>query len=150
MTDQFDGDLALQLTKDGGDISYIGGQPQMDAGGLETAVLISLFTGIGWWGNALEENEPNNQIGSDFEPTIKPHSITIQRLRAIEQSAILALEWMVNINAAKSIDVSVTSPQLNEVEIEILITKPEGDTVNIKYQLNWEAGFLRPVNAEVK
>lgn len=148
MVDQFDGDVALQLSYDGGEIEFSGGQPVMDAGGLETAVLISLFTAPGWWGNALDENEPDNQIGSGFEPEITGQAITIQRLRKIKNEAELALEWMKNISIAKDIFVTVTAPELNTIFIDILITKKESEIINIRYELGWVNGFLYPVNAK--
>jgi len=148
MTDQFDGDLALILTRDGGEIIYTGGQPQMDAGGLETSVLISLFTGAGWWGNALEFNSPDNQIGSIFEQTVQPHSITLQRLILIENEAKNALQWMINLGIAKSVSVSVISPQLNQIEITITIIKPDSESIDFRYELNWQNGVLFPVCAK--
>jgi len=147
MIDQFDGDIAFIATPDGGQIIYTGGQPFMDAGGLETAVNISLFTALGWWGNALDENEPDKQIGSDFEEQIKPKAITIKYLRDVENRARDALQWMVNQKVAKAVKAVATWPELNQVDFEILITKPDGDIVSIRYALNWEAGLLYPVTA---
>jgi phage gp46-like protein len=149
MTDQFDGDVALVLGFDGGNIHYSGGQPVMDAGGLETAVNISLFTGLGWWGNDLFRNEPDRQIGADFEETVRPKVITNAYLRSVEDAALSALQWMLNINAAKSVSVAATWPELNKVNITILITKLDDDIVNLKYNLNWESGYLFPVTANI-
>lgn len=147
MADQFDGDIAYFVTQDGGDILYSGGQPQMDTGGLETSVLISLFTGVGWWGNGLELSAPDNQIGSIFESTVQPKAITIKALKLIEQEAENALRWMISQRVAKEITVEASSPELNKVEISIFITKHNGDSVELKYNTNWESGFLRPVTA---
>lgn len=149
MIDRFDGDVALQLTIDGGTIEYHSGQPVMDAGGLETAVNISLFSRNGWHGNALEENNSIGQIGSDFELTVRPNAITAQVLRNINQSAEDALRWMTDISLAESVTVSSSTPELNIVNINILIVKPDSTSVNISYELNWVAGFLNPVNAKV-
>ena len=147
MIDQFDGDVAFVLTQDGGQIFYTGGQPFMDVGGLENAVTISLFTGLGWWGNALEENEPDKQIGSDFEDRTINKAITVAYLRDIEDAARDALQWMISQKIAKAVKAVATWPDLNRVDLEILITKPDGDTVPIRYALNWEAGLLYPVTA---
>jgi len=147
MTDQFDGDVAYILGLDGGQIIYSGGQPIMDAGGLENAVTISLFTGPGWWANALDENEPDKQIGSDFEERARPKAITVAYLRDVEDAAQDATQWMINQKVAQSIKAVATWPELNQVDLEMLITKPDGDTVSLKYELNWEAGLLYPVTA---
>ena len=150
MVDQFDGDVAFILTPDGGQIIYTGGQPLMDPGGLETAVNISLFTSLGWWANGLNENEPDKQIGSDFEERVKPHAITTAYLRDVEDAARDALQWMINQKIAQTVEAVVIWPELNQVDLSILITKPDGETVTVRYELNWEAGVLFPVTAKVE
>ena len=150
MTDQFDGDVAFILTPDGGQIIYSGGQPLMDAGGLENAVNISLFTGLGYWANALNPNEPDKQIGSDFEERVRPKAITTAYLRDVEDAAGNATQWMINQKIAQTIDAVAIWPELNQVDLEILITKPDGDIVVVRYELNWEAGVLFPVTAKVE
>ncbi|MCK5343788.1 MAG: phage GP46 family protein, partial [Candidatus Heimdallarchaeota archaeon] len=121
MIDQFDGDIAFIASPDGGQIIYTGGQPVMDVGGLENAVNISLFTGLGWWGNALEENELDKQIGSDFEKRIRNKAITVAYLRDVENAARDALQWMINQKVAQSIKAVATWPETNRVDLEILI-----------------------------
>lgn len=150
MVDQFDGDPAFILTPDGGQIIYTGGQPLMDPGGLENAVTISLFTGLGYWANALNENEPDRHIGSDFEERVRPHAITTAYLRDVEDAARDALQWMINQKIAESIEAVAAWPELNQVGLTILITKPDGETVTVRYELNWEAGVLFPVTAKVE
>lgn len=150
MVDQFDGDVAFILTPDGGQIIYTGGQPLMDPGGLENAVNISLFTGLGYWANALNENEPDRQIGSDFEERVRPHAITTAYLRDVEDAARDALQWFINQKIAQTIDALAIWPELNTVDLAILITKPDGETVTVRYELNWEAGVLFPVTAKVE
>lgn len=150
MIDQFDGDVAYLLTPDGGQIIYQGGQPIMDAGGLENAVNISLFTGLGWWANALNENEPDKQIGSDFEERTRPKAINTAYLRDVEDAARDALKWMINQKIVQTIEANATWPELNQVNLALLITKPSGDIVTIRYELNWEAGVLFPVTAKVE
>lgn len=150
MIDRYDGDVALTIGPDGGDIQYQSGQPVMDAGGLENAVTISLFTRKGWHGNALNENQPDRQVGSDFEITTIAQPITAQKLRDIQQAATDALQWMINVNAAADVTVVATAPDLNTIFIEIAITKPDSSVIVVLYELNWMAGFLHPVNATVK
>ena len=149
MLDQYDGDVGLFLTLDGGNIDYRNGQPLMDPGGLENAVNISLFTRQGWPGNALDPNNNDKQIGSRFEEAITAQPITAQKLRDVSQAADDALKWLVNIGAATDVEVSTVSPRLNIVNIDIVITREDGETINLFYQLNWVAGFLRPVTDRV-
>jgi len=146
--DQFEGDIALILGADGGNIQYIGGQPAMDAGGLENAVTISLFTKKGWWGNALF-NEIDKQIGSDFEIKVRPKAVTTAYLRDIEEAGKDALQWMLK-NLANEIEIVATWPELDTVYYNILITKQDGEKLQLRYELNWEAGFLKPVLANIR
>lgn len=150
MVDQFDGDVAFILTPDGGQIIYTGGQPLMDPGGLENAVNLSLFSGPGWWANALNENESDRQIGSDFEERVRPHAITTAYLRDVEDAARDALQWMINQNIAQAVAAVAVWPELNQVDLSILITKPGGETVTVSFELSWEAGVLFPVTAKVE
>jgi len=150
MTDQFDGDVAYPLTPDGGQIIYTGGQPLMDPGGLENAVNISLFTAFGYWANALNDNDPDKQIGSDFEERIRPKAITTAYLRDVEDAAMDALQWMINQKIAQTVEAVATWPKLNQVNLAILITMPDGETATVRYELNWEAGALFSVTAKVE
>ena len=147
--DQFDGDIALMLGADGGYIDYIGGQPVMDAGGLETAVNISLFTQDGWWGNALYSNDTDSQIGSDFEERVMSKSIDTLYLRDIEEAGKEALQWMINVSLAQSVETEALWPELDTILYDILITKPDNTTLRLRYELNWQAGFLKPVLANI-
>ena len=134
----YDGDVALRLAEDGGTITYRGGQPIMDPGGLETASFISLFTSLGWVGNALQPSDPDRQIGSTFEQTVR-RPITSPGLLDIEREAKDALAWLVNVGAAESVDASASAPARNRVDLVIFITQPDGTVLEFKYNLNWAA-----------
>jgi len=146
----YDGDVALRLTNDGGMIKYSNGQPILDAGGLENAVLISLFTREGWHGNALDENFPEKQIQSDFESYLdgRPSS---RALRYIEDSGRRALAWLVDLGVAREVLVTATAPERNRVNIIIEVFKPDQtDPTRFKYALNWTAGAAAgPINTGV-
>lgn len=81
---RFQGDLKLLLTENGTTLNFISGQPEMDDG-LENQALLSLFIAPGWWGNSLID-DVNQKLGSDFEETARG-AITLRKLRDIEQSA---------------------------------------------------------------
>lgn len=87
MNDIFEGDPRILMTPDGADLDYRGGQPVMDRG-VENTAIISLFTKPGWPGNIFAPFE--NRIGSDFEDTCRG-SITLQKLADIENSGQRAL-----------------------------------------------------------
>jgi phage gp46-like protein len=120
MNDIFSGDPKLILDNDGVYISFIGGQPIMDQG-LENQALISLFTGHGWWGNSLIDNE-DQKIGSDFESTAKG-SITLEKLRDIEQAAEKALDS----DIFGDIEAVVTNPVSTKIDMNTIIKSPGKD-----------------------
>lgn len=88
MTDIFQGDPAIKITPNGATLTYIGGQPILDSG-IENQALISLFTAKDWPGNFLLP--PESQIGSDFEK-LASGPITLSKLSLIEKSAESALK----------------------------------------------------------
>lgn len=128
--DIYDGDVRLQQTEDGGDISIVAGQPVMDAG-LETAAYISLFTSTGWWGDT--------QIGSSLE-SILAGTLTTDTLNKAADEARRALAWLVDDGIASSVSVSVVALGVDSVGLSIVITEPDGySETTIRYRLNWDA-----------
>jgi phage gp46-like protein len=144
---QYDGDPALLFGPDGCTLVYEAGQPRMDAGGLENAVLISLFSQKGWPGNDLDRNQPERHIGSDFEEKIIERPITTNTLLKVEQAGSRALAWLVDEGIAKSATVRATAPGRNRIDVVVSVIKPDGAEQPFRYSLNWEAGVMSgPVN----
>ena len=116
----FEGDPKIFIDKNGAKFIFKSGQPVMDAG-VENAAIISLFTKKGWWGNFYFEG--SQQIGSDFEKTVKG---TINRLYfvRVEDSARRALKWMIDENIVNEIDVEVVNPESNRTEVTIILYPP--------------------------
>lgn len=111
MTDNFDGDPRIVIGKNGADIVYQDGQPDMDAG-LENNDIIALFTAPGWPGNVLLDE--GQHVGSDFEK-LAAGSITLSKLADIE-------------NAARR---AVASPVANTDSVEVSVTNPAGTSLSV-------------------
>lgn len=134
-----DGDPRLTLTPDGGDITLLNGQPDMDQG-LETAVLISLFSGSGWWGNvasALDE-----QVGCELEE-LTTRTLTNQTRLDAEEAARKALAWMLSAGVAAKVTVAATLPALGWLVLAVTIEQPGGSVTELRYQINWAAQRAR-------
>ena len=114
MSDRFEGDPKLYLTPNGAELYYMGGQPVMERG-LENQALISLFTRDGWAGNVFLP--PENRIGSDFEVTCAG-SITRSKLADIENSADRAL----SSKAFSRVDTRARNPTSNHLRVEITVS----------------------------
>lgn len=119
--------------------------------GLETAVIISLFTdrrvGIeelppletdraGWWGDMFPEIE-NDEIGSKLWLLMREKQ-TNQTLSRVVEYCKEALQWMIEDGIAESVEVSAEYPEREKLSLAISIQKPKGK-VSFKYILNWRA-----------
>lgn len=142
----FEGEPKIFIDENGADMKFTGGQPVMDAG-LENAALLSLFTKPGWYGNVFFV-DVNQKIGSDYE-RINLEAITLQNLNARKQAADNALKWMLTTNIASEIIVDVTNPTSQKVETTIEIKPPGIDGRKLlltKNAGNWIAQTLRPAH----
>lgn len=142
---RFSGDPAVKLTPDGAKMLFVGGQPVMDAG-LNNAALISLYTKLGWWGNALL-TDPNQQIGSDFEEvrTI----VDRQTINDYTDSANRALQSMIDSGISQRNEVTVTNPKGDQIQTEIKIYPPGQDVQQLlllKNGINWINQAINPAH----
>lgn len=142
---RFQGDPAVDITPDGACMTFRGGQPVMD-GGFHNAVLISLFTKPGWWGNSLETEE-SKKIGSNYERNRVIQDI--QTINDIVDDAKQALKWMIDKNIAEKIEIEAVNTKLNNLDIKILI-KPLGSTIQefllTENGLSWINQALNPAS----
>ncbi len=123
------GDVKLTHTHQGGQLTWIGGQPEMDAG-LWTSVYLSLFTDSGFWGAPA--------LGSALHD-LSDATLTNQvRLRAVE-SARLALAWLVTEGIAESVTVVAEIPGPSRLDLLITITEPGSGPVTYRYSQSWRA-----------
>lgn len=137
-----------------GDIAYQNGDLIREEG-LETAVMISLFTDRraneddpvddindlrGWWGDQLTENE-EDQIGSRLWLLNRAKTTAETYVKAREY-ILEALQWMINDEVAVKIDINIT--KTGELPNYILgailkIYKVDGTIEVIKFDNLWIA-----------
>lgn len=139
-TDSLQGDLAL----DGPDLAT-------DAG-LETAVIISLFTDRradsddalpaqddsdrrGWWGDALPMIE-GHRIGSRLW-LLGREKVTTETLRRAEEYGAEALAWLLDAGIASRIE-TLAEAQGSRLALRITIHRPQGDALSWAYDNLWE------------
>jgi hypothetical protein len=106
--DRYSGDPRLVLTEGGATLDYQGGQPVMDRG-LENCALLSLFADDDWQGNIFLEKP--ERIGSDFEKTCRG-TITLSRLADAKNSAERALS---TTRAFGEVVATVTNPETDHI-----------------------------------
>lgn len=125
--------------------------------GLETAVIISLFTDAraseddelpagetdqrGWWGDDLNEI-PGDITGSKLWLLCREkqqHKI----VRRAEEYARQALAWLVEDGVAAKVDVTGTIPTRGVLHLAIAIHRADRRVANFKYDYNWRAQEYR-------
>jgi len=129
---RFQGDPAIKITSDGASMTFIGGQPVMDQG-LNNAVLISLFTKPGWWGNTLFRKD-TEKIGSEYQKTRT--IIDVSTITDVEQSANDALQWMNNLSLVSNIDITAINPYGDQIVTSINIFPPGQDSQEFVFTQN--------------
>jgi phage gp46-like protein len=133
-----------------GDLSRSADGSLLTDDGIETVVMVSLFTdaratsddGIGanedlggWWFDAYSDT-PGENTGSKLW-TLRNSTLSDETIRKLKTYCDEALAWMVEANAATSADTVVTRIE-DGASCVTTIYRP-GD--NTPYVLNWEAFF---------
>jgi phage gp46-like protein len=141
------------------DLKVLNGDLQTDEG-LETAVLISLFTDKrasnddpildpnhpedkrGWWGDQLEPFEEGDEIGSKI--WLLSRSKTEKSIYlGLETYIRDALEWMVKDGVILKIEIAIERqnplPENNTLAFEIKLYKIDGREIALNYSYQWDA-----------
>ena len=137
------GDPRLILSANGSRLQFVGGQPLMDRG-LENLALISLFTAPGWAGNLLLDSP----IGSKFEEATN-QPITLQSLNDIRDAAEKAL----SDEAFGDVTVEVRNPAGHRLDVYILIKPPGSNPQQLRltrHSENWSFQAIEPAYQGVK
>ncbi len=146
-------DIAMALTESGGDLVLFGYDVQRDDG-LETAVIISLFTDRrataeqipaelaqddlrGYWGD-ITVTENASPTGSLLWLLAREKQTT-QTLSRAEQYCREALKWMLDDLVATSIVVAAEYITREAMLILIDIYRPDGSAVRYRYNYEWAA-----------
>jgi phage gp46-like protein len=121
--------------------------------GLETAVLMSLFTDRraadtdvlpsgetdrrGWWADAFPVAE-GDLVGSRLWLLAREKDAATVRSRAAEY-AREALQWMLDDRVADSLEVAVEVPRAGWLVLDITIRRPQTDPVKYRFNAAWAA-----------
>jgi len=146
---RFYGDPKIKVTDSGASMTFKGGQPVMDQG-LENAVIISLFTKPGFWGNDLIR-EQSQKIGSKYER--QRTIIDVQTINDVRDDAKNALKWMRDKNVASKIDIAATNPYNDQIQTAIKIYLPGQDAQELlffKNGINWINQALNPAYERIE
>ncbi len=147
-------DIALAFSDFfGGDLVLAGQDLALDDG-LETAVLVSLFTDRrasleqlrpgddatdlrGWWGD-VQPDVANDRTGSHLW-LLQREKQTPETLARAKQYAEQALDWMLEDRVASRVEVEVEYVARGVMGIQSTITRPDGSRVRYRYDYEWAA-----------
>ncbi len=146
------GDIAIIWNANHGELALndAGDDLATDAG-LETAVIISLFTDRragendelpatetdrrGWWGNTMQDAD--DEIGSKLWLLCREKQLPVVMRRA-EEYGNQALRWLVRDKVASKAKVIATNPRPGWLLLGVVIHRPSGEKVNFKFDYNWQ------------
>ncbi len=146
-------DAAMVMSEFGGDLVLFGFDLERDDG-LETAVIISLFTDRrasaeqippeypqddlrGYWGD-ITNASATDQTGSLLWLLAREKQ-SPQILSRAEQYCREALAWMIEDMVASTISVTASFYSLGVMLLEINIDRPTGPAVRYRYNYEWSA-----------
>lgn len=134
----YTGDLLLSMNVDGDwDLTYINGQPCM-TDGFDTAVMLSVFGEPDFWQNDLT-NDPNEQYTSEFPEIVRNGRVDDPTINNGISGIKKALDWMIDIAAAESVE--VTGGFLNVYGLYWQVEIVKGEIVS-RYDINWQKGVI--------
>jgi phage gp46-like protein len=141
------------------DFNLVNGDLDTDEG-LETAVLISLFSDKraaiddplldplnpddkrGWWGDLLEPVEEGDEIGSKLW-LLAREKTTNDVYNKLESYINDALDWMIKDGVITKVDLimerQIPLPENNILAFEIKIYKIDGRELALNYSYQWDA-----------
>lgn len=147
-------DIALVFSNEGfGDV-VMAGQDLARDDGLESAVLISLFTDgradpsqlaidddhadlRGYWGDVAPP-VPGDELGSHLW-TLARAKQTAQTLERARTYCEKALAWLVDDRVAQEVDVDAAYTARGVITVAIDILRPDGSRVSFRYDYEWAA-----------
>ena len=123
-------DVRLYQTNDGGEITFVQGNPEMSEVEFETAAYLSLVGGnieddgsvatesLQWWGNRTE-TDPVRQYRSRFHGAVQGSKNLASDVLRIEEAAALDLAWFVDEGVADEVRVSATVPNYQRLDLTV-------------------------------
>lgn len=117
---------------------------------LERAVIISLFTWrradpddklpgsskYGWWGDTYAAVK-GDRIGSKLWLLMRS-KLTNEVLAQAKEYAEESLQWLIEDRVATSVTVEVARGGLDQLNLKVIIAKPDKSELNLRFQNVWE------------
>lgn len=147
-------DLRTRIVGDGLDLDWLLAAPQLDTDdGLESAVLISLFTDAladasdelpgdsdnrrGWWGDSYPD-VVGDRIGSRLWLLAreKQTSVVLQRVRDYARES---LAWLIEDGIARSVEIDAEYPRQGVLTLAVTILRAIEGPIRFRFEDFWGA-----------
>jgi phage gp46-like protein len=149
----FEGDLLLEDTPDGGEISIENNLFVSDRS-FKTAVYLSLFGGnkddngkvknkFTWWGNTLPGVTESEKLISRFQAVIFGLPMTTKNIQSAENAANLDLKWVISDGIADDVIVSGRAVTRNQFALTVNIQSKGNSIYKNTFLLLWQAGVYK-------
>ncbi len=139
-------DIALNWHGEGADASIDGADLQGD-NGLRTAVILSLFADRragpddivddqdqrGWWADVYGDRPLGSRLWLLDREKDLPEVVNKAHDYAHE-----ALDWLQEDGIAKAIEIDITSPNSEELNINVRIIRPDDTLLSLQFQRRWQ------------
>jgi len=150
MLQNFEGDLLLSETLDGGDVEIENGLLVSDKQ-FSTAVYLSLFGGNKldngktnsvnqFWGNLLSDTTESEKLRSRFQYIITGLPMSVKNIKEAEKAAYMDLQWFIDEKIADVINIFGQAPGKNRFNLRVEILKDINLIFENEYFLLWGAG----------
>ena len=150
MNQNFEGDLMLVETLDGGDVQIENGLLVSDKQ-FSTAVYLSLFGGNStdngkgnnnnqFWGNVLRDTRESEKLRSRFQYVTTGLPMSVKNIKEAEKAAAMDLQWFIDEKIADVINVYGYSTGKNRFNLKVEILKDKNNIFENEYFLLWGAG----------
>jgi phage gp46-like protein len=147
----FEGDLLLYDTPDGGDVNIENGLFINDQS-FNTAVYLSLFGGNKddngkvknrktWWGNMLDGTSESEKLISRFQSVIFGSPMTTKNIQRAESEANLDLKWIIDEGIADKITVYGSAVTRNKFSLYVMIQDNGKSIYENTFAIFWKAGI---------
>jgi len=145
----YEGDILIYSTEDGGEINFNSGILEMTKG-FESMIYLLLFGGNidddvtkatekkEWWGNKIESNNPERKIHSRLQNLMHGIPATPANLKKLEQAIIQDLSLLTTEKIADKIETELSIPKKNWLDIKIIVWKDEKKLYETSFEINWK------------
>jgi phage gp46-like protein len=146
----FEGDLLLAETIDGGDVTLENGLFVSD-NQFSTAVYLSLFGGNKtdngkvkseneYWMNFLSGTTESEKLRSRFQYILTGLPMSVKNIREAEKAAAMDLQWFIDEKIADEVFTTGQAVGKNKFNLKVEILKEKTNIFKNEYFLLWGAG----------